>query len=123
MGNKLLLIDDDDNIRENIAMFLEDIGFTVYQSNNGTHALPLVREHRPDLIFCDLVMPPLSGIKILKQIKMEFPNQKIIIMSGLHEEGTAREAIELGASEYITKPISLAELEAVLKRYFPDPVI
>lgn len=117
MAGKLLLIDDDDNIRDNIAVFLQDLGYTVIQTNNGTQALPLVREHRPQLIFCDLVMPPLSGIKILKQIKMEFPHQKIIIMTGLHEESSAREAMDLGASEYLTKPISLDDLETVVKKH------
>jgi DNA-binding NtrC family response regulator len=120
MKNKILLIDDDDNIRNILSFFLEDLGFAVAHSNNGMQALPLIREHHPELIFCDLVMPGISGLTVLKQIQQEFPNQQVVMMSGLQEEGMAAQALQLGARSYLTKPLSLEQVEKILHDVFPS---
>ena len=116
---KVLLIDDNDSIRETMQVFLDDLGFSVIETNNGTLALPMIRQHRPDLVICDLVMPQLSGLIVLKQIKLEYPNQTVIMMSGLQEGAPSEEAKRLGAAEYITKPVSLDQLELILLKFFP----
>lgn len=117
---KVLLIDDDDNVRSILSFFLQDLGFSVVESSNGHTALPMIREHHPHLVFCDLVMPGISGLVVLKQIRLEFPNQKVVMMSGLQEEGTAAQAMELGAINFAAKPLSLDQIESILKSVFPS---
>lgn len=111
MRGRILIIDDDHNVRDVLSCFLEGLGFEVIQAVNGSSVMPLVREHRPDLIVCDLVMPGISGIQVLKQVKLEFPAQPVLMMSGIQEEEVAREALDLGALDYLTKPVSLETLE------------
>lgn len=120
MRGKILVVDDDANVRDVLSVFFEGIGFSVEQANNGMSVLPLVRVQKPDLIVCDLVMPGLSGIQVLKQVRAEFPNQRFIMMSGLQEEDFVDEALELGAQDCMTKPVSLENLENnFINKIFP----
>ena len=111
MKGKILIVDDEANVREVLAVFLEGLGFEVAQVSNGTMVLPGVREHHPDLVLCDLVMPGINGLQALRQLRQEFPEQKVIMMSGMQEEEAAKEAKALGAIDYIAKPVSLDRLE------------
>ncbi len=120
MRGKILIIDDDAAIRSSLAFFLEDLGFQVIQTNNGTLALGLIRDNSPDLVFCDVVMPGISGLVVLKQIKTAFPTQKVILMSGLNEENILDDALASGAETFLEKPVSFESLEKkVIQKYFP----
>jgi len=111
MKGKILIVDDETNVREVLSTFLEGLGFEVAQVNNGTLVMPAVRQHHPDLVLCDLVMPGINGLEALRQLMKEFPHQKVIMMSGVQEEEAAKEAKALGAMDYINKPLSLDRLE------------
>lgn len=120
MRGRILIIDDDDHIRSSLTFFLEEIGFSVVQTNNGTLALELIRDNKPDLVFCDVVMPGISGLVVLEHIKRAFPNQKVILMSGLNEESAIEEARVLGAETFLLKPVSLDDLEQnFINKIFP----
>lgn len=120
MRGRILIIDDDDHIRSSLTFFLEEIGFSVIQTNNGTLALELIRDNKPDLVFCDVVMPGISGLVVLGHIKRAFPNQKVILMSGLNEESAIEEARVLGAETFLLKPVSLDDLEQnFINKIFP----
>jgi len=106
-----MIIDDDQNVIEVLSVLLEGLGFQVVNCHDGSSVLPLVRAERPDLVFTDLVMPGISGLHVIKQIKAEFPDQKIILMSGVQEEEAMEEAMAIGAYAYLSKPISLEKLE------------
>jgi len=116
---KILLVDDDPHIRGVLCYFLQDLGFTVFETSNGHSALPLIWDHHPDLVFCDMVMPGISGLMVLRQIRSEFPDQKVIMMSGLQEASAADEARKLGAVNYCVKPLSLDQIELILQDIFP----
>ncbi len=120
MRGRILIIDDDDHIRSSQTFFLEEIGFSVIQTNNGTLALELIRDNKPDLVFCDVVMPGISGLVVLGHIKRAFPNQKVILMSGLNEESATEEARVLGVETFLLKPFSLDDLEQnFIDKIFP----
>ncbi len=120
MRGRILIIDDDDHIRSSLTFFLEEIGFSVIQTNNGTLALELIRDNKPDLVFCDVVMPGISGLVVLGHIKRAFPNQKVILMSGLNEESATEEARVLGVETFLLKPFSLDDLEQnFIDKIFP----
>lgn len=120
MRGRILIIDDDDHIRSSLTFFLEEIGFSVIQTNNGTLALELIRDNKPDLVFCDVVMPGISGLVVLEHIKRAFPNQKVILMSGLNEENAIEEARVLGAETFLLKPVGLDDLEQnFINKIFP----
>lgn len=120
LRGRILIIDDDDNIRSSLTFFLEEIGFSVIQTNNGTLALELIRDNKPDHVFCDVVMPGISGLVVLGHIKRAFPNQKVILMSGLNEESAIEEARVLGAETFLLKPVSLDDLEQnFINKIFP----
>ncbi len=83
-------------------------------------ALGLIRDNTPDLVFCDVVMPGISGLVVLKQIKAAFPTQKVVLMSGLNEENILDEALASGAETFLEKPVSFESLEkGILKKFFP----
>lgn len=120
MRGRILIIDDDEHIRSSLTFFLEEIGFSVIQTNNGTLALELIRDNKPDLVFCDVVMPGISGLIVLGHIKRAFPDQKVILMSGLNEETAIEEARSLGAETFLLKPVSLDDLENnFINKIFP----
>lgn len=120
MRGKVLIIDDDMRIRESMAAFFEEADFDVKELKNGTTALQVVSDYRPDLILCDIMMPGISGLSVLKQIKDLFPNQVIVLVSGLQEKQAKDDARKLGAYDFLAKPIVFKDFEErVLDKLFP----
>lgn len=120
MRGKILIIDDDSRIRETMMAFFEDAGFEVRDLKNGTTALEVIGSYQPDLILCDIVMPGISGLSILKQIKDVFPSQKVVLVSGLQEAQAQEDASRLGAFDFLAKPIVFKDVEErVLNKLFP----
>jgi len=116
---KILVIDDDEAIRMVVADFLEDEGFEVFQAKDGSRGVSLQYEKKPDLTLLDMVLPDTNGIEALKQIKKNSPEAMVIMMSGVQEDASAKQAIALGAYDYITKPVSMDKLkEDFLDRIF-----
>lgn len=108
---KILIVDDDTYLRELIADFLTMKGFIVLQAADGRKGLEAIKKEQPDLVLLDLVMPHMNGLELLAQLGDAATRPIIIMMSGNHEEEAAREAIRLGAYDYLTKPVSLEDLE------------
>ncbi len=109
---KILVIDDDLHLRELMVDFFSMKGFAVVQASDGRKGLEAIRKEKPDLVFLDLIMPNMNGLEVLEQMKGEGKDRPIIIMlSGNQEEDAAREAVRLGAYDYLTKPFSFEKLE------------
>jgi DNA-binding NtrC family response regulator len=116
---KVVIVDDSSALRNLLATFLEDLGLEAVEAGSGREGLAAVSEHRPQLVLLDLVMPDMTGIQVLKEIKARYPEVMVLMISGISDEETAREAIALGAYDYITKPIELGRLETeFLNRIF-----
>lgn len=109
---RILIIDDEKRTRENLAAYLEDSGFQVFQASDGQAGIELCRREPPDLVLCDLRMPVMDGLQVLATVTREFPELPILVVSGVGGMSDAIQAIKLGAWDYVTKPIEdMAVLE------------
>ena len=110
---KIFLAEDEVIVRETIKRMIpwEELGFElVGEAADGEMALPLLIRQKPDLLITDIKMPFMDGLELCKLVKKELPNIKILILSGYDEFDYAKEAIRLGVTEYLLKPISSGKL-------------
>jgi CRP/FNR family cyclic AMP-dependent transcriptional regulator len=109
---KILLIEDNDEIRENTAEILELSNYKVFTAENGKRGVELAMKDKPDLIVCDIMMPVLDGYGVLMtlQKKSETQNIPFIFLTAKAERNDFRKGMELGADDYITKPFEGSEL-------------
>jgi sigma-B regulation protein RsbU (phosphoserine phosphatase) len=102
---RILVIDDEAIVRDSIVAYLEDSGFDVIQAENGLDGVACFNSQRPDIVLCDLRMPSMDGLAVLKQINAKDPNTPFIVVSGAGVMADVVEALRLGASDYLIKPI------------------
>ncbi|WP_150451734.1 response regulator [Arenibacter lacus] len=109
---RVLLIEDDPVLRENTAELLELSEFQVVTASNGNKGVQLAKEHLPDIIICDIMMPELDGYGALQALSQEEQTKQIpfIFLSAKTERKDIRKGMDLGADDYITKPFTEAEL-------------
>lgn len=119
MTNKRILIaDDNENIRDALTYLLEDEGYELELARDGADALRKVRERRPNILFLDIMMPEVNGYDVCRAIRND-PNLKDIYIIMLTAKGQIAEqerGKEVGANEYIVKPFSPMELLAKVKQ-------
>lgn len=114
---KILIVEDDHASSEMLRISLEKEGYTCFQAYNGKDAIEQHKEHCPDLIVSDVRMPEMDGIELLEAIRKTEDEAFIIIVTGHGNEELALRALELGANNYIKKPIDLNNLKLIIKRY------
>ena len=102
---KLLVVDDEISLRQSLVTYLEDSGFVVYDAPDAIRGLRLFEETLPDLVITDLRMPNVDGLTLLKQIHDISPNIPVIVISGASVMGDVVEALRLGATDYLIKPV------------------
>lgn len=113
----LLLIDDDEVVRASIAAYLEDSGFNILLASNGLQGLEVFERERPDLVVCDLRMPQVDGLELIRRINALEYSAPIIVVSGAGVMTDVVEALRLGAADYLIKPLEdLAVLEHSVRR-------
>ncbi|MBU0732635.1 MAG: hybrid sensor histidine kinase/response regulator [Proteobacteria bacterium] len=113
---KILLIDDEEGIRKVLGISLADSGYQVLTSESGEEALKLFRKMQPPIVLTDIKMPGMDGIQVLQKIKEESPDTEVIMITGHGDMELAIQSLKLGATDFITKPISDDALEIALKR-------
>jgi two-component system, NtrC family, response regulator AtoC len=113
---KVLVIDDEANVRMVTNLLLTRMGHQVLLADNGQLGLQLFRQELPDVIVLDVKMPEMDGIEVLKQIRRVDLKQPVIVLTGDNSPETEREVRALGVSEFIVKGSSLASLGETLKR-------
>ncbi|HHM8658531.1 TPA: two-component system response regulator RssB [Pseudomonas aeruginosa] len=113
----LLIIDDDEVVRESLAAYLEDSNFKVLQALNGLQGLQIFESEQPDLVICDLRMPQIDGLELIRRIRQTASETPIIVLSGAGVMSDAVEALRLGAADYLIKPLEdLAVLKHSVRR-------
>ncbi|MGH7773519.1 MAG: UDP-3-O-acyl-N-acetylglucosamine deacetylase [Candidatus Binatia bacterium] len=112
----ILVVDDEEGIRESVREILSDEGYRVIEASDGTEVLDLIRKERPDLVLLDIWMPGVDGIGLLKQVKEEEPEVHVIMISGHGNIHTAVAATKLGAFDFLEKPLSLDGLLLAARR-------
>ena len=104
---RVVVVDDAVFMRNQLRELLETGGFEVVaEGQDGTEALELYAEHRPDLLTLDLVMPRMTGVEALAELRRRHPEAQVIVCSSLSDQQTIFEAIRLGARDYVLKPVS-----------------
>ncbi len=114
MARTILVVDDEPVLRETLAEALDADGFRVVTAADGREALSRFREHQPDLVVLDLMLPELSGIEVCRIIRAE-SGVPIVMLTAKTSELDKVVGLELGADDYVTKPFSLRELSARIR--------
>ena len=113
---KILVIDDEQGIRDLLDTLLRRKGYDVILSANGQKGLELFRREQPDVIVLDLKMPGMDGLTVLQQIRNLDPKKPVIILTGAGTPETEQRVRALGGTEFIEKEFSLHRLGDALKR-------
>jgi DNA-binding NtrC family response regulator len=116
---KILVIDDDEIIRELFRQWLEREGFAVSEADNGLKGVEIQREIRADVLICDLIMPVQEGIETITQFREEFPETTIIAISGggkIGSESYLTVAEHLGAWKVFNKPVDMTVLIETIRQ-------
>lgn len=116
MLKKLLIIDDEENMLHMLEAMLSRTGYSITTTQSGTHALDLIQDNTFDYILCDIKMPEINGLELIKKIKLIRSNCTIIMMSAYGSVDTAIEAIKNGAYDFISKPFKKDEVLLALRK-------
>jgi len=114
-GTTILVVDDEDGIRQALTRFLTRLGYLVQAAANAKEALEKQSAHHPQAMLCDIRMPETSGVELLPKMLAQDPDLAIIMLTAIDEPRTAIECLKLGASDYLIKPVDLEELEFSLQ--------
>ena len=116
MDERILIVDDEEDIRVVLRISLSDLGYEVYTAENGEKALQIIREVNPPIVLTDIRMPVMDGIDLLRRVKHEYPETEVIMITGHGDMDLAIESLKHKATDFITKPIKDEVLEIALKR-------
>lgn len=110
----ILVVDDDDGLRELIRINLEHEGYQVLQAANGLQCVAAVREHRPDLVLLDVMMPEMDGLEACKRVR-EFSQVPILMLTAKAQSDDVITGLDRGADDYLPKPFNMDELAARMR--------
>lgn len=118
---RILVVDDEENTRIALTRLLSREGYEVHTAANGLEALSCLRDRPAELIITDLNMPEMNGLAFLRELNREYPASNVIMITAFGEVESYLEALNLGAFEYLNKPLRLEELRKVMGKMFPPP--
>jgi len=116
MNETVLLVDDEEGIRNVLSVAIRDAGYTVMTAENGGEALDILDNNEISLIVTDIKMPGIDGLELLQKIKRSWPGSEVIMITGHGDIDSAIESLRLGAADFISKPIHENALEVSLER-------
>ncbi len=117
---RLLIIEDDPQMRRILSEMLAEEGYNVSSVGSGKEAIEMVRGNGFDVVVADIIMPGMGGMKVLKEVKKLEPKIHVIMITAFATVENAVEAIKNGASDYISKPFKIAEVEVAIKRVLEE---
>lgn len=115
---RILIVDDERQIGELLSDFLSAKGYEVLYAQSGEDGIAFVKRARPHAVLLDVRMAGMNGLDVLKQLMELDPRLGVIMVTALNEEEIGREALKLGAADFITKPIDFTYLETSLRHKF-----
>ncbi len=114
--SKLLLIDDEESVRKVLGLYLRSKGYEVITAADGKEGIELFQQESPPIVLTDVKMPGMDGIEVLKKIKQISPETEVIVITGHGDMDLSIKALQLDASDFITKPVANEALSVALKR-------
>lgn len=121
---RLLVVDDEPNIRELLSASLKFAGFEVETASNGIEAIDTAKKYRPDLIVLDVMMPDMDGFEVTRKLRSRGENYPVVFLTAKDDVQDRVAGLTVGGDDYITKPFSLEEvvarIRAVLRRVSPS---
>lgn len=119
-NKKILIVDDEENARMGLSKLLSQEGFEVDSVANGFEALEFLRKKKVSLVISDISMPEMNGLTFLRELNRKFPSTSVIMITAYGGVESYLEAMNLGAFEYINKPVKLDELKSVMRKIFGE---
>jgi len=123
MPKKILIVEDEANIRELLRLYLESEGYTVLEAENGVEGIKKWKSDKPDMLLLDVMMPVMDGWAVCREIRAE-SDVPIIMLTAKGETADRVSGLEMGADDYIVKPLEMPEViarvRAVFRRMAPD---
>jgi two-component system response regulator (stage 0 sporulation protein F) len=116
----ILVVDDEENAREGLSKILSKEGYSVDMASNGKEAIETLRRQSYDLVITDMRMPLMDGFEVLREIKKMNENIGVIMITAYGEVESYLEAINMGAFEYINKPVRVNELKRVITKVLEE---
>jgi DNA-binding response OmpR family regulator len=111
---RILVVDDEIEACDALKEFFEAKGYEVYTAQDGKTAINTVQGVKPQLVLLDMIMPGMNGIEVLREVKKIDPKIGVIMVTVVTDEAQAKKALQLGAYDYITKPVDLNYLDTVV---------
>lgn len=111
---RILVVDDEQDVCDMLEKFLTIKGYEVYTALSGEDALAMVKKEKPHIVLLDIIMPKMDGIECLERIKEIDKEIGVIMITAIKQDDVGKKAMELGAYDYITKPLSLQYLQDCL---------
>ena len=120
MAKKILIVDDEPSIIVALQFLMEQNGYETLVAFSGEEAMEVVAQHRPDLILLDIMLPVVDGFEVCQRVreKADWKDIRIVLVTALDRESNVAKGLALGADAYVTKPVSLEELEGALEKAF-----
>ena len=115
---RILIVDDEENTRIGLTKLLTQDGFEVESAANGCEALDYLDQKKVNLVISDINMPDMNGLTFLRELSRKFPSTSVIMITAYGGVESYLEAMNLGAYEYLHKPVRLDELRSVMKKIF-----
>jgi len=117
---RILVVDDEESSRIGLSKILTKSGYDVVTAEDGAQAVERLKKHKCDLVITDMKMPRMDGIELLRKIKEDFADIGVIIVTAYGEVDSYLEAMNLGAFEYLNKPIKIDELKKVIAKVLEE---
>lgn len=118
--SKILVVDDEDTLRTVLSQELKSEGYDVETAADGLLALDAIKQNKFDLVLLDIKMPNMDGFEVLKYIKQNHPDLKIIMLTGFADLKNAIESKKLGAEDFVSKPYDLVDLLTTIERVLSE---
>lgn len=117
---RILVVDDEENARNGLAKLLSREGYEIATAANGHEALDFLRDNETELIITDINMPEMNGIAFLRELNRSHPASNVIMLTAYGEVESYIEAMNLGAFEYVNKPVKVEELTKIIAKIFKE---
>lgn len=117
---RVLVVEDDEDMRENLLRILGGAGYEVHLAKNGVEAITVLKSQRCHLVLTDLIMPGMGGLDLLTEIRRQQWELPVVFLTAFGDRATFMKATEMGAVDFVTKPFRADSLLGLIEKIFPQ---